>query len=613
MATPVPPPEVVLLRECEELFMASDDEVRARAAQLLGARWRELLGTTTPISRRARTMGTCASLREVILLAQYARHADDDDLPKSRGEKMLPNVSQEALSILRNDRALAENTSLREALVEALEPIAKDGSHAPTRAALDCLKSLAGHLELEYLALAQASLEKHFLSPKPSLVEFEEGVEQIASHARALGWSDEGLVGVFEAVSVGTNEPVNVLRALCARIASATVDHSCSASVDLGETAPSQFDLDRHGVHISEDNASFRIQVTVPAHDSWAAARAAIRRIAAIIGAPNVFQKQPSRLQSSQIVVIANGQTTEVDGGERLARDYHNPWKDQVKSIVEVAARAGDGTADTLYDAIRNHDRACAAVDVESCFVLLWSAIERLCADPNRPEPVLESTTQLVSGSLAVSKIRREVQNLADALTPYIRGKGREAGLQLHHIAEDVIRADRDVVSHKQVLEALLAKPDAAKTFCGAFYDNVLLTQWFFRLRRQLASQGSAATPASLSKRVPSMLVESRQRTDWQMRRLYRARNGLAHGGSRPAWLHDLARHANYFLTNLIAICLTYSSGAKRSSACDILKARCGRLDAYLALAAKADPKALSLDGLLKPGDLFGSGRPIRG
>jgi hypothetical protein len=160
------------------------------------------------------------------------------------------------------------------------------------------------------------------------------------------------------------------------------------------------------------------------------------------------------------------------------------------------------------------------------------------------------------------------------------------------------------VVPHNDVLAALNGTPYDAHAFCTPFYEDVRLTQWFFRVRRQLASQGGGSSLDSLKKRIPDLIEGSRRRTRWQVLRLYRARNHLAHGASRTLWLSDLSRHANYLLTNTIAICLNYAN-EPGVSARAILEQRTGWLDAYLTLAREGDQSALSINALLKPSMLF--------
>jgi hypothetical protein len=177
-------------------------------------------------------------------------------------------------------------------------------------------------------------------------------------------------------------------------------------------------------------------------------------------------------------------------------------------------------------------------------------------------------------------------------------------GVKLHRIDADVIRDEREVVSHRDVLAALIGTKDEARAFCTPIYEDVRLTQWFFRVRRLLASQDGGTGIDSLKQRVPDMIEASRRRTRWQVLRLYRARNHLAHGASRTLWLSDLSRHANYLLTNTIAICLNYAH-EPGVSARAILERRSGWLDAYLTLARGGDASALSIDSLLKPSMLF--------
>ena len=172
----------VSIREAEELFMTNADASRQRIAVLLPERWKELVAPTAALGRRARTMGVCAALDETLQLARLSRHAEDEDTAKLRGEKMLPDVVEETRSIVGDDRALKARPELRAALIAAL-PTAEG---PPTMQEVARLESLSSHLRGEYLQRAEEALCRHF-TDSPSLVEFEEGLEQLAAHARGLG------------------------------------------------------------------------------------------------------------------------------------------------------------------------------------------------------------------------------------------------------------------------------------------------------------------------------------------------------------------------------------------------------------------------------------------
>lgn len=578
--------------------MADDETVRRRIGLLADSRWRELLTANTPVGRRARTMGTCAAIRETLQLATYARHAEEESLPQTRGEKMFADVAAEAQEITRHDAALDSNRQLKEAVQAALTP----SEGIPKDHWISHLASLLARVEGEYVELAEASLLRPFHGPQPSLVAFEVALEQLAAHGRALGWSDEGLTHTWQEIAKQHSDPSEQIKQLCSSLREDTRAHTCAVQVDLDTASSELFNLPERKINVRNESERACVEIGVMAHDPWAAARTALLRVSALIGAPNIFQDRPNAVWSTSIRVSRGANVVDVDVADRILRDHHNPRRDQIKRIVDVAARSHDQGTDTLYDAVRNHQRALTIEDPESAFVLLWSALERLCANPVRPEPILAVTATLISGAIAFSKVRREVANLSDDLTAYLKAT-KATGIKWHEVDASVIRPERNVVLHDDILNALIGTKEQARTFCAPFYEDVRLTQWFFRLRQQLASQSDSADK-SLSKRLPKMIEDSRRRTRWQVLRLYRARNFLAHGASHPQWLMDFARHAHYLLTNALAICLNYASSSGRSAK-DILQERCGWLDAYLSLVRLGEPRAISTSGMLKPSHLF--------
>jgi hypothetical protein len=595
-------------REAEEIFSVNTEQLCQRLDRLLNARWPELLREDTPIGRRARTLGTCAALRETRQLAEFAHWAEENDLQKSRGEKMLPDVAEEARTLLDQDPCLKQRPALRDALRAAIPSLGQaekgDATAKVSRKELERFSSLLRSAEEDYLDLCMQSMVDQF-TEKGSLVQFEEALEQLASHARSIGWSDDGLISLWEQVAATTSDPVNRVEALCSQLRQPPEEYDCVIRVILcGHSSHAIFNRPDYGVEAHERDGAVDLSVKVRARDPWTAAAIAITRVGTIIGAPNVFQVEPNRLAEHPVTVAQPKKTVDINVRPPVVRDHHNPRRSQVERIVAVASGGDKATENTLYEAIRNHHRALNVSDIESAFILLWSAMERVCANPSRPEPALSSTANLISSAMAFSKIRREVQNLAEELTRFHKSHGSVHGLKLHRIDDEVIRDDREVVSDRDVLAALIGARDEARKFCAPIYEDVRLTQWFFRLRRQLASQKGGTVIDSLKHRVPDVIDASRRRTRWQVLRLYRARNHLAHGASWTLWLSDLSRHANYLLTNTIAICLNYAN-EPGVSARAILERRTGWLDAYLALARGGDQSALSIDALLKPSMLF--------
>lgn len=590
--------------------MASEQAVQDRITQLLPTRWNELLGDTTPLDRRAKTLGVCASIRETLQLCRLNVTKDEEELQGKRGEAMRPDAAKESMLLLSTDRAGKMNPELTNALNASLKQVSDPNSKAP-RHTVAQIQSLYSMLESSYAALIDRSASTSFNSNKPSLVAFEESIEQLAMHARGDGWSDMGLIQLLRNAQKEHSDPLAIFSWLAKSISAPPTQYRCGIVVKTVDFDISLLHQPSHRISVVANTTtggrSAIVEVIALAHDAWAAARDALMRISSVLGSANIFSANPATVVDNGKVSVQVGEEhCDIFPTEQLARDPHHPRSEQIKAIIELAAHSTTAlsTDDSLYQAVRNHHRALETSDIESSFVLLWSGLERMCVSATRPEPALRVTAELVSSALAFSKIRREVSSLSEALTQFLKNQGTAHAHLLRDVAPDVVRADRQVVGHDLLLNALIGSPTDAKSFLLPFYDDVRLTQWFFRLRRKLCSRSGAADKEELKKTIPTLIRLSKQKTHWQVLRVYRARNGLAHGVDRPLWLSDLARHANYFLTNLLAICINYASD-RTLAPYDVLSERRGWTDAYLELSMAGDSDALSVPGMLRPSKLF--------
>ncbi len=355
---------------------------------------------------------------------------------------MLSDVVQEAETLLAQDRALKRCPSIVEAIRRSMPAGKSDESDSPqpklSRIALENFTSLISHAEKEYLGLCEKSLLSHF-NEDGSLVYFEEAIEQLASHARSLGWSDEGLVTLMHNTVSNCPDAEDQIRTLCTFLRNPPTKYQCDVAVILCEpSTPEVFNQPHHGVICSKSGSGAKLSIEVVATDPWTAAENAYYRAGTIVGAPNVFQKESNLLSESRVLVVCPGVNMPINIENRIVRDHHNPWKRQIEKIASLAIDSENES--TLYEAIRNHHRALNASDVQTAYTLLWAGIERICANPKRMEPILTSTANLVSAAMALSKIRREVQNFAEALTQHLMAKKATSGVGLVHISDDVVR-----------------------------------------------------------------------------------------------------------------------------------------------------------------------------
>ena len=590
----------------EDWFVKAKEDRIKRIGLLLPHRWKELVAPETPVGRRVRTVSLCGALEEVADIAGFAVESGEEEAgPRPvRGERMLPDVIDEAVRIAGSDRALGQNGGLKE---EVLKVFGAAKGQKVTEGVLGHLESLSSYVGSEYVSLSESTMLSEVNSESPSLVRFEIALEQLASHARWLGWSDEGLLQIGASLEAALDDPASAVSSLCKQIAGRETSFPCSVRVNLDESLLELTHMPDKGVELVEMDGGKGLRISVRALDPWAAAKIAGVQVAHIVSSPSVLQKKASgTADGSSVFVRVNDKEVKIDGNETVPQDLHHPHPDQIRKVLTLVAGGDGGVADTLLDAIRFQNRASSSRNVETAFVLLWSALERLCSNPSRPGYILTSTADLISGAMALSKVRREVSLISEALTKEVRERGIE-GVPMYRIEDKVVREDKEIVAHEAILGAMLEGDEKCKEFLAPFYENVLLVQWFHRTKVEIAGIGAKpAGPDKLGDTISSLLRNSRMRTNWQVKRLYRARNGLTHGGTRPMFLLDLARHASNFLTNMLGICLNYteSHGMLPRS---VLQQRCGWLDTYCGLADSKDPRALSARYLHRPSEMFRS------
>ncbi len=338
----------------------------------------------------------------------------------------------------------------------------------------------------------------------------------------------------------------------------------------------------------------------VSARDLRHAATLARARVASALAAVAVFSK-PMTVRS-QIVTVVRGETCiAYDTAEPLAMERRRSNPGEISRIVASAVSAAeDPNGDPVIDAIRLYDRALHSPDRESRFMLLWLGIERLCAGAPGQGKILSAVRAVVPKTMALAKIRREIMAFVDALERCALSEQQRS--TLHHLVGHVDTDGVTRVDRRKVLERILGDDPSSRALTAIFYDvDVRLTQWYCRLRKRFGD----GAPEKLHECVATCIEDSRRRTEWQVLRLYRARNNVAHAGYGPLWLGDLIHHAHYYLTQMIAVAVHYRETAPRRPPSEIFAERVGRYDVYANLLSKKHAQAVSVNVLLRPTLLF--------
>lgn len=564
----------------------------ARALKLVRERLVELIGTSTPLARRARTLSPRSAVRECCALARAkvrsggVTRPSADPLLAGHNIAMLPDLVRETVGLVRADEVLRHaQPELIDLLCGELERF----PHAEFReeGAILKVEAFTSALDRSYLEDAGKALREIVANSPKELFSLEAICRSVVSELRTRGWSDGSLADAFASDTAD-------LEQLLERLASldiAPVPYQCFVAVTVS-THRAEITESRRVSFVDAlpvgdvvgplpPRAGPYASVCVDAVDYRYAAEAAYSRIASLLGAAAVFVKTDMLVRSSIVVVQVSGALRGVDAHVRLPRESRSAKAGQLARIVRSASDAAETrSVDSIFEAIRHRQRAIEASDLESRFMLLWLGIERLCIGSPDHTTILDSVRSLVPPAIALGKLRREVSALRSRLARSASRRGQQEHRTLPQLVD-------------------LVRDSNARALTSEFYeDDVLACQWVARLQKDLREANG--------KSVAKYFERSRERVEWQVLRLYRARNSVAHAARGPAWLTDLVLHAHFYLTQLIAICVDHRDEGPSRSGATILLHRAAQYSSFIDLLRSENPRARETDNLLRPTALLG-------
>ena len=575
-------------------------------------RWQELLQTPFP-PRRARTLSSCAAVEEATALAEAWLRSGGQSKPSiepdegGHGVQMLPDVAAEAERAVQRDAVLAARCAQRrDVLLDGLRRLRADKPDE-IRSALGQLNALLPPLRRDYLR--HCFDELHLIATKSPTEQGRaiELVEACVAELRSQGWSDSGLLELHDLIGA-RDEPDGIVRLGAAAMATAQA-FTCYVALTLPADRP-PFPNDDETLRIVDTAPATRLvgrplkrgpyaRVVVAAHDAMGAAAIAHRRILSTIGALTVFLSE-SRIDVSSEVVgvdVGDGVIRGCEVQERLAEESRFANVDDIRRIVASSwTSSASSASDPLYDAIRLRHRALYKADAEIRLLLLWSAIERLTSGARGFRGALSAAKELVSHAVTFGKLRRDVGDLAAAMEHAVVDAARTQLLSVVGGYCDP-RTGGERINRQRVLACLLGDEPTLKTMLAPLYESAPLLAC---RAHGLWTDLGCGDEANRGRAAAEYHERSRQRVAWQVGRIYRARNRVAHVGSGPERTKDLVAHAHFYLTQLIAICVHYNE-SRPIRPQELLSERVGQYEAYIGLLRKGDGRAISPASLMRP------------
>ncbi|HZV05838.1 MAG TPA: hypothetical protein VE999_12215 [Gemmataceae bacterium] len=196
-------------------------------------------------------------------------------------------------------------------------------------------------------------------------------------------------------------------------------------------------------------------------------------------------------------------------------------------------------STERLLSSINTAALARTSPNRENQLISMWSAIEVLLSDPPTGTARIVSYARQLIPCICLRHVRRQFVAVFEALL--VSYKRQFIDILKHE--PEFSKTD----AHTSLAAVLCLEENKAlqKDLCNLCKDNPLALQRLFKLHRDYHSLAAAART----------IEGHRSRVEWQIYRIYRARNQLVHAGSVPSYLDSLILNlAEYYRASIATI-----------------------------------------------------------
>jgi hypothetical protein len=519
-------------------------QVSLQPTTLLAAQaWHELLSPQTPDTFQARVLDLPMLLQE---LAEVAILSSEDE----RWATFLPMIAAELQDARHVEAAfLAKDTRLRAAIDAITSSVDTDNKttktiHERARIALTRFGSIEQRWKDDAQQLAENNTnEKGLLLHRLST---------LATHIMARGLEEESLAAVLaDACQAG---PVAFIQTITACISGKSREFHCVVALDgrLGDLAAliggSQFTQVGKGHGIRQDPLSrdwhrsndgrFFVTAVFHASSPRLAAECCLQQISTLLNVQNLYHNSAAFRAVARVLVYDGDSTPFV---VEVSPEKHFglfPRSEYRKLSRDTYSRVGSRLDGRISNALECHALALSADNPKTAMVNLWTALETITGSVG-----LKSIGSRVAERIAPIIAYRRVDKIATylALSVHTMARRDEKGIdpKLMPASSEYFIAPDDI------LRAVTGKEDneAIKYLFGRCSASPLLLYRLFSVWKDFHDPRALATS----------IARSKTRVEWQVARIYRARNLLVHRGEQSRYTWRLLRNAHYYVSTAIS------------------------------------------------------------
>ncbi len=517
------------------LFPPLDSLSRAdESAAFVALAWQELFDSDTPDSYRPLPFDVRFLVAELSDLAQLAR----DD---SRWRRHIKTVQEELQQTATSESLWLKSHRWSASLLDKIGATKDLHEVGDLAAVFRSTSPNAMTTLVDALCREAESLPKN---KKRTL----ECLRLLAAHARQHGWTpadtsvienNEDIVRPLESVIdrigaslTGQERKFTCILRLHGELATAQSVFQGSPQFRLARMR--DYPNDQQGRTFRQegrgDETAVLFEKVAASHQ--AAADQAIGACRRIVDIYNLYRNRPS-LEISPRVLVNDGRRTSVIS-RRTEQSLGTKPQRNARSLARKALDRLPSSAlheEGLWNALEHHSLALASVDAKAGLVAMWTAFECLVG---REERVLRWIPPIV----ALRQIEKDLRYLAICCHRHFSANNL-------HPPQFLARSTSYYVSPRDVLEALTCKTPHTLTLDQLLAEVAHHPLLRFRLHQ---SWCNFHNPAALAQR----LDRSRIHLEWNLARIYRARNMIVHMGQVPRFAPELMSHLQYYFSRCV-------------------------------------------------------------
>ena len=301
-------------------------------------------------------------------------------------------------------------------------------------------------------------------------------------------------------------------------------------------TRPDRSLTDVESQFYDQDSDPYRISVRIRALDPYAARAAAENSVENLFAAYNFYQpnRYPKFKHKLSLIVSKTGDQIcleKDDSRLRYIRDSKKPRK-SISSLMNLVGQMPEPNAGELTASLQYHRLAMDTHTYEARLINLWIAMESLVQGDRGS--IIDIVCKYIPTSIGLEYVLQTIKNLAISMREIWRDAEKgELLTQLKY-------SDKYRLHQIDLLGILMEdiNSEKVKKLKAIVAQSPLLRYRFFSLWKNMFK-----SPKILSKKIRRHRVN----IEWQLCRIYRARNYIMHIGVRPPKIRQLIQHLHSY------------------------------------------------------------------